>query len=185
VSVRKLAGVGPYDNNVYVISSNGEALIVDASATAAELEPLLDGLRVVGLAITHGHPDHTVHVEALFDEFGAPCYWGFKPYPEVTPLVDGGTIRVGDLDVLVMQTPGHTPDAACFLVGDDLITGDTLFPGGPGNTEGDAARFAQVMDSLDRLFALPDRTRVLPGHGKDTTLGTERPALEEWRARGW
>jgi glyoxylase-like metal-dependent hydrolase (beta-lactamase superfamily II) len=185
MSVQKLAGVGPYDNNVYVVSSGGEALVVDASARVAELKPLLGGLRVVGLVITHGHPDHTVHVEELVDEFKAACYWGFKPYLDVTPLVDGQTLRVGDLDVRVMHTPGHTPDSACLYVDGDLITGDTLFPGGPGNTDGDPDRFAEVMRSLDRLFELPDETRVRPGHGADTTLGAERPHLGEWRARGW
>ena len=185
MTVHKLAGVGPYDNNVYVIESNGDALVVDASAPPADLKAMTEGLRVVGLAITHGHPDHTVHVEELFDAFGAPCYWGFKPYAEVTPLVDGGTIRVGDLDVAVMHTPGHTDDSACFAAGSDLVTGDTLFPGGPGNTDGDPTRFSQIMRSLERLFAYPDDVRVLPGHGKDTTLGTERPHIDEWRARGW
>ena len=73
----------------------------------------------------------------------------------------------------------------CYLWGDFLFSGDTLFPGGPGNTGGDRAAFRQVMRSLDRLFDLPDETRVLPGHGLDTTIGRERPYVEVWRARGW
>ena len=95
----------------------------------------------------------------------------------------------------VIHLRGHTPgsialcyDAAGQLAGEPhLFTGDSLFPGGPGNTQGDAKRFTQLMDDLEeRVFApLPDPTWVYPGHGGDTTLGTERPHLGEWRARGW
>jgi glyoxylase-like metal-dependent hydrolase (beta-lactamase superfamily II) len=86
----------------------------------------------------------------------------------------------------VIHTPGHTPGGICLLANGHLVSGDTLFPGGPGNTWGDADRFAEIMSALEsKLFTLPDETRVYPGHGDDTTIGTERPHLGEWRARGW
>ena len=90
----------------------------------------------------------------------------------------------------VLHTPGHTPGGVCFLLDESgeshLFAGDTLFPGGPGNTRGNADAFAQIMKSLgEKLFVLPDDTHVYPGHGADTTIGSERPHLDEWRARGW
>lgn len=183
--VRKM-NVGPYDNNVYVLIDGGEALIVDASAPPERVDADLDGARVVGIAMTHGHPDHTVHLDALHDAFGAPVLvhppgW----HGEVSPVADGDEVRVGATTLKVLHTPGHTADSICLYTPGFLFSGDTLFPAGPGNTNGDAARFAQVMESLGRLFALPDDTRVCPGHGLDTTIGRERPYVEVWRARGW
>src|SRR5206468_7400790 len=98
--------------------------------------------------------------------------------------------EVGGLRLRVMHTPGHTPGGVCFLLREagesHLFSGDTLFPGGPGNTSGDPQRFATIMRALDeKLFVLPDDTHVYPGHGADTTIGAERPSVPEWRARGW
>ena len=101
------------------------------------------------------------------------------------PLEDGARLSVGDGELAVLHTPGHTAGSLTYLAGGYLLTGDTLFPGGPGNTEGAAGRFDLIMKSLDSLFRLPDETRVLPGHGLDTTLGRERPYLEVWGDRGW
>jgi glyoxylase-like metal-dependent hydrolase (beta-lactamase superfamily II) len=84
-----------------------------------------------------------------------------------------------------MHTPGHTPGSISLVAGPFLFSGDTLFPAGPGATDGNAARFTQVMQSVDRLFELPDHTRICPGHGLDSTIGRERPYVETWRARGW
>jgi glyoxylase-like metal-dependent hydrolase (beta-lactamase superfamily II) len=100
-------------------------------------------------------------------------------------LRDGEVLRLGGVEVRVLHTPGHTPGSTCYAVGGFLFSGDTLFPGGPGNTFGSADAFAQIMSSLDALFALPDETRVLPGHGIDTRIGLERPHVDAWRARGW
>ena len=95
-------------------------------------------------------------------------------------------IEFGDREATVIHTPGHTPGGTCFLVGQHLISGDTLFPGGPGNTWGDKQAFAQIIGSIERkLFTLPDDTYVYPGHGKDTTIGNEKPSLQEWIERGW
>ena len=115
--------------------------------------------------------------------------------PPARPLWDGATRPVehgdqlpfGPLTATVLHTPGHTPGSITLAVGDHLLTGDTLFPGGPGLT-GDrwpGSDFPTIMDSVDQLMARPDATLVHPGHGPDTTLGTERPRVPGWRARGW
>jgi glyoxylase-like metal-dependent hydrolase (beta-lactamase superfamily II) len=105
-------------------------------------------------------------------------------------LSHGDRVEVGGVTLDVLHTPGHTPGGVCFVLRADgethLFAGDTLFPGGPGNTSGNADAFAEIMRSLDEhLFVLPDETRVYPGHGDDTTIGAERPHLGEWRERGW
>jgi len=107
-------------------------------------------------------------------------------YDEV--LEDDNVVTVGRLRLHTILTPGHTPGSMCFrLEGSPvLFSGDTLFPGGPGNTQRDPVRFERIIASIrERLFSLPDNTIVYPGHGRDTTIGRERPHLEEWIARGW
>ena len=103
-------------------------------------------------------------------------------------IPDDDVIEVGGLRLRTIHTPGHTPGSTCFLLeGHPVVfSGDTLFPGGPGNTKFEDASFDQIIESIDRrLFTLPEETLVLPGHGLDTTIGTERPHLDEWIARGW
>jgi glyoxylase-like metal-dependent hydrolase (beta-lactamase superfamily II) len=105
----------------------------------------------------------------------------------------GDTITVGAVTLEVIHLRGHTPGSIALLydggdeAGPHLFTGDSLFPGGVGNTWDDSERFTQLYaDVVERIFdRLPDETWVYPGHGKDTTLGVERPALPEWKARGW
>jgi glyoxylase-like metal-dependent hydrolase (beta-lactamase superfamily II) len=186
LSVKKFS-VGPYDNNVYVISSDGEALIVDGANEAGRILAEVDGLRVKAIVQTHGHFDHVQALEELVAELGVPVYahGGDRMPVRAEDLGEGDTIDVGRVRVRVLHTPGHTPGSLCYVAEPFLFSGDTLFPGGPGNTDGDPKRFAQVMTSLGRLFALPDETRVAPGHGLDTFIGRERPHVEAWRARGW
>jgi glyoxylase-like metal-dependent hydrolase (beta-lactamase superfamily II) len=188
IAIKKFS-VGPYDNNVYVLSSGGEALIVDGANDAGRILSEADGLRVLGIIQTHGHFDHVQALEKLVAELGVPVHAhpaDGKTMPVRTQdLGESDTLKVGDVTVRVMHTPGHTPGSLCYVAGSYLIAGDTLFPGGPGNTDGDPKRFAQVMTSLGRLFALPDDVRVMPGHGLDTFIGRERPYVEAWRARGW
>jgi glyoxylase-like metal-dependent hydrolase (beta-lactamase superfamily II) len=183
----KKFSVGPYDNNVYVVSSNGEALIVDGANDADRILAEVDGLQVAGIVQTHGHFDHVQALDRLVKELAVPVHaHGGDRIPVPTEhLGEGDELRVGNVSVRVMHTPGHTAGSVCLVVELFLFSGDTLFPGGPGNTDGDPTRFAQVMTSLGRLFALPDETRVCPGHGLDTFIGRERPYVEVWRARGW
>jgi glyoxylase-like metal-dependent hydrolase (beta-lactamase superfamily II) len=103
-------------------------------------------------------------------------------------IPDDDIIQVGDLRLLTIHTPGHTQGSTCFLLEGRpvLFSGDTLFPGGPGNTGLPGGNFDQIIGSIDRrLFTLPGDLLVLPGHGLDTTLATERPHLQEWIDRGW
>jgi len=101
------------------------------------------------------------------------------------PIVDGERIEVGEATLTTIHTPGHTPGSVCFATGSTLFSGDTLFPGGPGATA-DPERFREIMTSLEtRLFTLPDDTRILPGHGRSTTIGEERPSVPEWWDRGY
>jgi glyoxylase-like metal-dependent hydrolase (beta-lactamase superfamily II) len=195
--VRKLS-VESMDNNVYVLTcaTTSQAFVIDAAARPDRIRRALADVEPVAVLQTHGHWDHVRAWTALADDPGLEV-WGHPgdaalfPAPLDQALSDGETLRAGRLNVEVIHTPGHTDGSLHFLVhGEDrphLFTGDSLFPGGPGNTWGDAERFTRLMDGLEaKVFdRLPDETWVYPGHGDDTTLGAERPAVAEWRRRGW
>jgi glyoxylase-like metal-dependent hydrolase (beta-lactamase superfamily II) len=197
VRIRKLA-VEEMDNNVYVVSCTrtGRALLVDAAARPERLREALHDVEPVAIVQTHGHWDHIRAWEDLRADPGLHV-WGHPgdadlfPRPLDRELTHGDTLAVGEIEVEVLHVPGHTDGSLLYLVhGDErphLLSGDTLFPGGAGNTWGDPDRFAQIMDGLERevFDRLPDETWVYPGHGDDTTLGEERPKLPEWRERGW
>src|SRR6476620_5395366 len=184
--------VGPFENNVFVVrdKGTGAALIVDA---ANEHDLLLEVSRATGVRrvlTTHGHWDHIQAVTALRDagiEVGvASADAEMLPSYDFT-IPDDDVLTVGGLRLHSIHTPGHTPGSTCFLLEGEpvLFSGDTLFPGGPGNTKfgGD---FPTIVASIeDRLFGLDADTIVLPGHGDDTTIGEERPHLQEWVDRGW
>ncbi|HTW97359.1 MAG TPA: MBL fold metallo-hydrolase [Acidimicrobiales bacterium] len=186
--------VGPIENNVFVLrcTETGDALLVDAANEHDKLLPLARALGVRRVVETHGHWDHIQAVPAMRDAGYEVAVTrqdaGMLPsYDQL--LEDDSVIEVGHLRVRTILTPGHTPGSMCFLVEGHplLFSGDTLFPGGPGNTATDLGDFGTIIESIDRrLFApLAPETIVLPGHGKDTTIGSERPHLEEWVARGW
>jgi len=196
VEVRKLS-VGPMDNNAYVLTDvgTGRALLIDAANDADRLLDELRRVTVEAIVTTHGHADHWQALTAVAEATAAPVWVHPADQPMIThppdrPADDGATVTFGDAAVELIHNPGHTPGSVSILLrgaeSDHLFTGDTLFPGGPGNTFGNADAFAEIMRSLaTKLFVLPDATWVYPGHGDDTTLGRERPQLEEWRARGW
>ncbi|MDP1818271.1 MAG: MBL fold metallo-hydrolase [Acidimicrobiales bacterium] len=185
--------VGPVDNNVYVLrcTDTGDAVLLDA---ANEHERLLELCQVLGVRRvleTHGHWDHIQAVTELRDagySVGVTSAdAGMLPsYDEV--LQDDEVVEVGRLKLRTIATPGHTPGSMCFRVEGHpvLFRGDTLFPGGPGNTGFEGGHFPTIIESIDRrLFTLPPDTLVLPGHGANTTIGAERPQLQEWIDRGW
>lgn len=188
--VRKIE-VGQMENNTYILEcpETHEALLVDGCFEPEEILEGAKGANVVAIIQTHGHGDHVQALPQLVESLDVPvaAHPGDDyPVPIQQVLSDGDEITFGNRAVRVLHTPGHTPGGTCFLVGDHLISGDTLFPGGPGNTWSDKEAFEQIIDSLKtKLFTLPDETRVYPGHGRDTTIGAERPHLEEWAERGW
>jgi glyoxylase-like metal-dependent hydrolase (beta-lactamase superfamily II) len=140
---------------------------------------------------THGHADHIQAVPQVRDAgyrvaVTADDAAMLPSYDDI--LLDDSVIEVGRLRLSTIHTPGHTPGSMCFLLEGSpiLFSGDTLFPGGPGNTFGNDTAFDQIIEQIDRrLFTLPKETLVLPGHGEDTRIGTERPHLDEWIARRW
>jgi glyoxylase-like metal-dependent hydrolase (beta-lactamase superfamily II) len=186
--------VGPYENNAYVVrcKGTGEAVLIDAANEHELLIPLCRSLGVRRVLTTHGHSDHIQAVTAARDaglEVGVAAE-DAAMLPSYDFIIDDNVVyAVGDLRIRTIHNPGHTPGSVSFLLVDHplLFTGDTLFPGGPGNTNAHAqASFEQIIDSIDhRLFALPGDLQVLPGHGLDTTLETERPHLQAWVDRGW
>ncbi len=185
--------VGPVDNNVFVLrcKRTGDAVLLDAANEHERLLELCQALGVRTVLETHGHWDHIQAIPAVREagyEVGvtqadAEMLDGYDYVIE-----DESVIEVGDLRLHTILTPGHTPGSICFRVEDApiLFSGDTLFPGGPGATKFPGGDFDQIIQSIDRrLFTLPADTMVLPGHGDDTTIGTERPHLDEWIERGW
>jgi glyoxylase-like metal-dependent hydrolase (beta-lactamase superfamily II) len=185
--------VGPMDNNVFVLRcrATGEAVLLDAANEHERLLDLCRALDVRTVLETHGHWDHIQAVPAVRDagyEVGVTAADAEMLDAYDYLLEDESVVEVGRLRLHTIHTPGHTPGSMCFrLEGSPvLFSCDTLFPGGPGNTKfgGD---FPTIIRSIeDRLFApLDAATLVLPGHGDDTTIGNERPHLQEWADRGW
>src|SRR5829696_5341450 len=187
--------VGPFENNVFVLRdrSTGEAVLIDAANEHEQLLELCQRLGVRRVLETHGHWDHIQAVPALREagyevavtKADAPMLRdvGYDVF-----LDDAEVIEVGRLRLHAIHNPGHTPGSISFHVEGTplLFSGDTLFPGGPGATKNELGDFDAIIRSIDdRLFRFPASTIVLPGHGVDTTIGAERPHLQEWVARGW
>lgn len=189
--------VGPMDNNAYLLRCRvtGEQLLIDAANDAARLLDLIGDAGLSTVVTTHQHHDHWYALEDVVSASGAtsiahPADAGALPVANVT-VEDGETVRVGEVPLEVIHLVGHTPGSIALLYRDpsgfpNLFTGDSLFPGGPGRTT-DPKNFKSLMDDLEaKVFdRLPDETWFYPGHGNDSTLGTERPSIPEWRARGW
>ncbi|HET9091218.1 MAG TPA: MBL fold metallo-hydrolase [Acidimicrobiales bacterium] len=185
--------VGPLDNNVFVVTcrETGESLLVDAANEHEQLLGLCRSLGVRQVVETHGHWDHIQAVPQLRDagyEVAVTAADAAMLPSYDLVLGDDEVLEVGALRLRTILTPGHTPGSICFRIEGSpvLLSGDTLFPGGPGNTATDLGDFPTIIESIDRrLFTLPPETVVMPGHGADTTIGAERPHLDEWVERGW
>jgi len=215
VEIRKVA-VGPMDNNAYLLTCRGDGsqLLVDAADEPDRLLAVLregsSSARLDLVVTTHRHPDHHRALESVVAVTGAPVAAGADDAEAIATASDvpvrrrlhhGDTVTVGHLTLEVVALRGHTPGSVALVYREPehvaepdavagrahVFTGDSLFPGGVGNTDHDPERFARLLrDVVERLFdRLGDDTWVYPGHGPDTTLGAERPHLDEWRARGW
>ena len=186
--------VGPVENNVYIVRcrSTGESLLIDAANEHDRLLELCRALDVRQVVETHGHWDHIQAVAAV-REAGISVSVTAEDAAMLPSydllLQDDSVLEVGRLRVRTVATPGHTPGSMCFAVEDTplLLTGDTLFPGGPGNTKFEGGDFPTIIRSIEnRLFGRYGAdTVVLPGHGASTTIGAESPSLQEWVDRGW
>jgi glyoxylase-like metal-dependent hydrolase (beta-lactamase superfamily II) len=185
------------ENNIWLIGNDTEVVVVDA---AHELDPILDAIghrRVEAIICTHAHDDHVTVAPQLGDKTGAPVLlhpfdrvlWDMV-HPSSPPtglLAEGDVLHVGGVAVEVMHTPGHSPGAVSLDLPElgVVITGDTLFKGGPGATGRSHSDFDTILASIrTRLLTLPPATRVLPGHGEETTIFAEGASYEEWVRRG-
>jgi glyoxylase-like metal-dependent hydrolase (beta-lactamase superfamily II) len=201
LTVTKLA-VGPMDNNAYLLrcAKTGQLVLIDAANEAGRLLELIGDGHLDRIVTTHQHWDHWQALAEVQQATGAqviahPDDAAGLPVTPAQLVRHGDRIPVGEAEISVIHLRGHTPGSIALAYDDrgtladtpHLFTGDSLFPGGPGNTEQDPKRFGQLMDDLEeRVFGtMPDGTWIYPVHGKDTTLGAERPHLPEWRERGW
>lgn len=182
----------PLDNNVYLISCHrtNEAFLVDAASDPKAIVSFVGLAKVTAVVATHGHWDHHGAIPEVTDTLAVPFL--LHPADEEiagkradVPLTER-LLTIGEASAELLHTPGHTPGSVCISLDGVVLTGDTLFPGGPGATRFEHSSFDTIIESItDRLFSLPDDTVVLPGHGEATTIGTERPQLPAWVERGW
>ncbi|MEU5210598.1 MBL fold metallo-hydrolase [Streptomyces sp. NPDC020742] len=191
--------VGRMDNNAYLLRcrATDEQLLIDAAAEPRTLLALIGDSSIASVVTTHRHGDHWGALREVVEATGARTYAGRHdaegiPVPTDVLLDDGDTVTVGRVRLTARHLVGHTPGSIALVYDDPhgaphVFTGDCLFPGGVGNTWGDAEQFTRLLGDVEtKLFGeLPDETWVYPGHGNDTTLGAERPHLAEWRRRGW
>ncbi len=186
--------VGPVENNVYVVRCvrSGRSALIDAANEPERLVPLIDDLGVELVLTTHGHWDHVGAVSEM-RAAGVPVGVRAEDAAHLSGydrlIEDGEVVAVGEVRLRAIHTPGHTPGSVCFALEHRpvLFTGDTLFPGGPGNTSFEGGDFDTIITSIeDRLFRpFAGGTTFWPGHGAPSTLGEESAHLGEWVARGW
>lgn len=190
-------GPAEHENNVWLVGDDAEVIVVDPAHDAKAVARAVGDRAVTAILLTHGHWDHVraaLEFAALVG--GTPrlnvedrFLWEREHGDEVfEPLSDGDTFAVAGVELEARHTPGHTPGSTSFVIEalSAVLTGDTLFEGGPGATRWDYSSFERIIASIEAsLLTLPDEYAVHTGHGPSTTVGAERPALPEWVARGW
>ena len=202
LEITKVAVDADMSNNCYVLhcTERDDTILIDAADDASTLLGLIGDRRLSAIVTTHQHWDHhRALAEVAAAHPDAEIVAGEPDAGDITkqtgvdvtrPVADGDTVTVGSCDLRVVRLTGHTPGSIALYFeadGGHLWTGDSLFPGGVGNTFGDDDAFHRLLDDVEsKLFdALPESTYFYPGHGDDSTLGKEKPSLPDWRRRGW
>ncbi len=173
--------LGPYGTNCYVVTclATKESVLIDAPAKASEIIGYLQGTTPKYILMTHNHEDHTGALKKVREKLGVPMAAHPADADElpVMPdmfLEDGDVLNIGDIALEVIHTPGHSPGSLCFLCGCNLISGDTIFEGGPGKSWEPEELKQIIMSIITKIFTLPDDTRIFPGHGESTVLNKEK-----------
>ncbi|MHA6523655.1 MBL fold metallo-hydrolase [Tessaracoccus sp. G1721] len=191
------AGPPVHENNVWIVGDDDSVVVIDPAHDARAVERAVGGRMVAAVLLTHGHWDHVRAALDFSSRVGVPVYlneadrflWAAEHGDAgFSALHDGDAFLAGGVELEARHTPGHTPGSTSFVASElgCVFTGDTLFDGGPGATRWDYSSFEQIIGSIEaRLFTLPDATAVHTGHGPSTTIGAERPHLDEWVRRGW
>jgi glyoxylase-like metal-dependent hydrolase (beta-lactamase superfamily II) len=181
------------DNNVWIVGDDAEVIVIDAAHDAKAIENVVGERKLAAIVCTHAHNDHVNAAPELAEATGAPILlhpddrvlWDLT-HPDRAPdgeLADGQTITIAGTALKVIRTPGHAPGAVCLYAEElgVLFTGDTLFHGGPGATGRSYSDYPTIVKSIrEKLFTLPDATKVHTGHGEGTTLGAEKAASSGW-----
>ncbi len=182
--------LGPWGTNAYIITclETGDSVLVDAPAEAGTIIGRLQGTNPRYILLTHNHMDHLGALSELRSRLKVPLAAhtadsGRLPSPPEILLNDGDVVSFGKVRLEVLHTPGHTPGSLCFKTGRYLISGDTIFPGGPGKTS-TPADLRQIIKSItDKILVLPDDTQIYPGHGDSTTLKKEKDEFAVFSSR--
>jgi len=182
--------LGPFGTNAYIVicQKTRDSVLIDTPAEANTILDRLKGTNPKYILLTHNHMDHLGALSELHSKLRVPVAAhpldaGNLPSPPEMLLNDGDTISVGNLKLEVLHTPGHTPGSLCFKVGRYLISGDIIFPGGPGKS-GSPANLKQIIKSItEQIFVLPDDTPIHPGHGESTVLKKEKEEFAVFSSR--
>lgn len=191
VMIEGYLSLGRLGNNCYVlrpVSGSGPVTIVDAPEDIEQVITALGDTEVERTVVTHSHFDHWLGFEVLGTFTDAPVYAGaeetdMEPSWNAQPLEDGDVFQVGGAVVQVIHTPGHTPGSICLLVEGAVLTGDTLFPGGPGRTRTAEDLQTEIESIAARLLTLPAEIVVLPGHGSSTTIAESQREYEVFASK--